>query len=160
MTDPLKLAIAGLGTVGVGTLELLAKQDGLLTERCGRPLRVTAVSARDRTRDRGVDLSSFQWFDDAAEMAAKADADVVVELIGGSLRSRWDRSLSTGAEFRGIPMVPLRAGLATSFDQFALTGGLGLHTGPLHVDFAVGRWGLGGGDGVASALSLSFWPTF
>jgi homoserine dehydrogenase len=84
MTDPLKLAIAGLGTVGVGTLELLAKQDGLLTERCGRPLRVTAVSARDRARDRGVDLSSFQWFDDAAEMAAKADADVVVELIGGS----------------------------------------------------------------------------
>jgi hypothetical protein len=83
-----------------------------------------------------------------------------VELIGGSLRSSWDRSLSTGAEFRGIPMVPLRAGLATSFDQFALTGGLGLHTGPLHVDFAIGRWGLGGGDGIVSALSLSFWPNF
>ena len=54
----------------------------------------------------------------------------------------------------------LRPFLATSFDQFALTAGFGLHTGPLHVDFAIGRWGLGGGDGLVSALSLSFWPTF
>lgn len=83
-----------------------------------------------------------------------------MEMIGGSLRSQWDRSLAAGAELRVFPMVPLRAGMATSFDKFALTGGLGLHTGPLHVDFAVGRWGLGGGDGFVSALSLSFWPTF
>lgn len=81
-----------------------------------------------------------------------------VELVGGSLRSRWDRSLSAGAEFRPVAMLPLRAGLATSFEQFALTGGFGLHTGPLHLDFAIGRWGLGGGDGLVSALSLSFWP--
>jgi hypothetical protein len=83
-----------------------------------------------------------------------------MEMIGGTLQSQWDRSLAAGAELRVIPMLPLRAGMATSFDQFALTGGLGLHTGPLHVDFAVGRWGLGGGDGFVSALSLSFWPTF
>lgn len=81
-----------------------------------------------------------------------------VERIGGSLRSRWDRSLSAGAEFRALPVLPLRAGLATSFDQFALTAGLGLHTGPVHLDFAIGRWGLGGGDGLVSALALSLWP--
>ncbi|WP_413203771.1 homoserine dehydrogenase [Rhodospirillum sp. A1_3_36] len=81
---PLKVAIAGLGTVGAGTLRVLADQATLLTARAGRPLVVSAVSARDRTRDRGVDLSSFAWFDDPVEMAKTADVDVVVELIGGS----------------------------------------------------------------------------
>ena len=84
MAQPLKIAIAGLGTVGAGTLRLLAGQSDLIANRAGRPLAVTAVSARDRDRNRGVDLSGFAWFDDAAKMAAEADADVVVELIGGS----------------------------------------------------------------------------
>src|SRR3546814_5582967 len=84
MSEPLKIAIAGLGTVGRGTLELLTRQADLLSARCGRPLFVTAVSARDPRRDRGVDLSAYRWYDDATEMASRADADVVVELIGGS----------------------------------------------------------------------------
>jgi len=78
-----KIAIAGLGTVGAGTIQLLSEQAGLLERRCGRALSVTAVSARDRNRERGVDISGFEWFDDPAEMAARADADIVVELIGG-----------------------------------------------------------------------------
>ena len=81
---PLKIALAGLGTVGAGTLKLLSEQADLLEQRCGRALRVTAVSARDRKRDRGIDISALRWFDDPVEMAARADADVVVELIGGS----------------------------------------------------------------------------
>ncbi len=84
MTDPLKIAVAGLGTVGAGVCKLLAAKAGLIEQRCGRPIVVTAASARDRSRDRGVDLSSVRWFDDAAAMAAEADADVVVELIGGA----------------------------------------------------------------------------
>ncbi|MCK5274865.1 MAG: homoserine dehydrogenase, partial [Alphaproteobacteria bacterium] len=84
MTDSLKIAIAGLGTVGAGTLKLLNEQAELLGLRAGRALQVTAVSARNRNLDRGVDISRFQWFDDAVEMARSADADVVVELIGGS----------------------------------------------------------------------------
>jgi homoserine dehydrogenase len=84
MSTALKIAVAGLGTVGAGTIELLTKQAELLEQRCGRALQITAVSARDRNRDRGVDLSPYQWFDDAVEMASKADADVIVELIGGS----------------------------------------------------------------------------
>jgi homoserine dehydrogenase len=83
LTDAVKIAVAGLGTVGAGTIKLLTEQADLLTRRCGRALSVTAVSARSRDRDRGVDLSGFQWFDDPAEMAARADADIVVELIGG-----------------------------------------------------------------------------
>jgi homoserine dehydrogenase len=84
MSGPLKIAVAGLGTVGAGTLQLLSTQADILALRAGRKLQVTAVSARNRGRDRGVDLSSFAWHDDAVAMAREADADVVVELIGGS----------------------------------------------------------------------------
>ncbi|MCH7555567.1 MAG: homoserine dehydrogenase, partial [Proteobacteria bacterium] len=84
MSQDLKIAIAGLGTVGLGVIELLGQRAALLVERCGRRLIVTAVSSRDRHRDRGVDLGAMQWFDDPRVMAAEADVDVVVELIGGS----------------------------------------------------------------------------
>ena len=84
MAAPLKIAIAGLGTVGAGVVKLLAENGGLLAQRCGRPLAVTAVSARDKARDRGIDLGQAKWFDDAAALAAEADAEIVLELVGGS----------------------------------------------------------------------------
>lgn len=80
----MKIAVAGLGTVGAGTVELLRQNADLLAQRCGRRLELMAVSARDRARDRGVDLKDLSWYDDPVRMAAEADADVVVELIGGS----------------------------------------------------------------------------
>lgn len=100
-------------------------------------------------------------FSSLARMTPQLDLSAdYMEMIGGTLRSQWDRSLSAGAELRVIPMLPLRAGLATSFEHFAITGGVGFHASFLHVDFAAGRWGLGGGDGFVSALSVSFWPGF
>jgi homoserine dehydrogenase len=81
---PLRIAIAGLGTVGAGTLQLLARQAEPIAVRAGRQVAVTAVSARDRTRDRGADLSGVRWFDDPVALAALPDVDVVVELIGGA----------------------------------------------------------------------------
>jgi homoserine dehydrogenase len=83
LSQTVKIAIAGLGTVGVGTMRLLVEQAELLTRRCGRALSVTAVSARNRGRDRGIDISGCEWFDDPVAMASRADADIVVELIGG-----------------------------------------------------------------------------
>jgi homoserine dehydrogenase len=80
---PFKIAIAGLGTVGSGMLQLLDRQADLLTQRAGRRIVVAAVSARDRRRDRGADLSAVRWYEDAAAMAADPEIDVVVELIGG-----------------------------------------------------------------------------
>src|SRR5215472_9089391 len=81
---PFKIAIAGLGTVGSGVLQLLDRQADLLTQRAGRRIIVAAVSARDRRRDRGADLSAVRWYEDAAAMAADPEIDVVVELIGGA----------------------------------------------------------------------------
>lgn len=80
----MKIAIAGLGTVGAGVVRLLEENGALVAARCDRDVSVTAVSARDRGRDRGIDLNGLNWFDDASEMASSADADVIVELIGGS----------------------------------------------------------------------------
>jgi homoserine dehydrogenase len=80
----LKVAVAGLGTVGAETVRLLAAQADLITARCGRPVVVTAVSARSRGKDRGVDLSGLAWYDDPVTMAREADADLICELIGGS----------------------------------------------------------------------------
>jgi len=84
MSNSLKIAVAGLGTVGAGILKLLNEHGDLLERRCGRPLEVTAVSARDKNKDRGVSLDGFDFYEDAAKMAAEADCDIVVELIGGS----------------------------------------------------------------------------
>ena len=84
MKTPLKIAIAGLGTVGAGVVQLLDRQAELLAARAGRRLVVTAVSARDRRRDRGVDLSAVRWYEDAVAMAADPEIDIVVELIGGA----------------------------------------------------------------------------
>ena len=83
MTKPLKIAVAGLGTVGAGLVRLVRQQAEVLESRCARPLEIVAVSARDRDLDRGIDLSEAAWFDSAEAMAREADADVVVELIGG-----------------------------------------------------------------------------
>ncbi len=84
MSEPLRIALAGLGTVGAGVVRLINANAELIARRAGRPLQVTVVSARDRTKDRGVDLSAYAWEDDMVIMGERADVDVVVELIGGS----------------------------------------------------------------------------
>lgn len=83
-TTPLRVALAGLGTVGGGVIRLLDANHDLITRRAGRPIEVVAVSARDRSKDRGIDLTRFAWVDDTRELAGHDGADVVVELIGGS----------------------------------------------------------------------------
>ncbi|MDB5695112.1 MAG: homoserine dehydrogenase [Sphingomonas bacterium] len=83
MTKPLRIALAGLGTVGGGVVRLLDANAELIARRAGRAIEVVAVSARDRSKDRGFDLDRFAWVDDTAALASH-DADVVVELIGGA----------------------------------------------------------------------------
>ncbi len=83
MTTPLRLGIAGLGTVGTGVVRIVQTRADLLSARAGRPVEISAVSARDRRRDRGVDLSGYAWEDDPAALAGRDDVDMVVELIGG-----------------------------------------------------------------------------
>ncbi|MDN2579178.1 homoserine dehydrogenase [Aquibium sp. ELW1220] len=83
MGEALRVGIAGLGTVGASVVRVLTEKAGELTRQCGRELRVTAVSARSRGKDRGIALDGVAWFDDPVELARKGDIDVFVELIGG-----------------------------------------------------------------------------
>ncbi|HEY2616634.1 MAG TPA: homoserine dehydrogenase [Acetobacteraceae bacterium] len=103
MTHPLSVAVAGLGTVGAGVLKLLRDNADIVAARAGRPIAVTAVSARDRTRDRGVSLSGLRWYDDPVALAADPAVDVVVELIGGSEGPA--RALVQAALAAGKPVV-------------------------------------------------------
>ena len=80
---PLRVGIAGLGTVGAGVLKILAGQADLLSARAGRSIEVAGVSARTKDQDRGIDLSGYRWFDDCMDMASSPDIDLVMELIGG-----------------------------------------------------------------------------
>jgi homoserine dehydrogenase len=81
---PLRIGIAGLGTVGGGVLQILEENAELLASRSGRPIVVHAVSARNRNKDRGIDTSKLRWLDNPLEMAGDPHIDVVVELIGGA----------------------------------------------------------------------------
>ena len=83
MSTPLRLGIAGLGTVGRGVVKIVRQQADLLAARAGRAVEITAVSARNRDADRGVDLSDYAWEDDPVALARHDDVDVLVELIGG-----------------------------------------------------------------------------
>lgn len=81
---PLKVGIAGLGVVGAGVVRLLDKQAGMLAARAGRPIKVVAVSARDRRKKRDMPMGSWRWYTDALDLVADPEVEVVVELIGGS----------------------------------------------------------------------------
>lgn len=84
MIQPLNIAIAGLGTVGAATVRLVREHGTLLAKRCGRPIAIAAVSARDPERDRGIDLTGVAWMDDPLALATQPGIDAVVELIGGA----------------------------------------------------------------------------
>ena len=100
---PLRVGVAGLGTVGAGVLRLLRERAGLIAGRAGRPITVVAVSARDRGLDRGIALDGLDWHDDAAELASAPGLDVVVEAIGGSEGAA--RRLVEGSLEAGRPVV-------------------------------------------------------
>ena len=84
MNSPLRIGVLGLGTVGAALVQSLKSNAEGIATRAGRPINVTAVSARDRSRDRGIDLSTLKWFDDPVALAQSSEIDCLVELIGGA----------------------------------------------------------------------------
>jgi homoserine dehydrogenase len=99
MTRALRVGVAGLGTVGAGVVRLLRENADLVSARAGRPVEVAAVSARDRGRDRGLDLSGVDWADDPAALARHPGIDVLVEAIGGDegpARAAVEAALAAG----------------------------------------------------------------
>lgn len=79
----IKIGIAGLGTVGAGVAMILRQKSALLGSRAVQAIALNAVSARDKKKDRGVDLNGVAWSENPVAIAS-SDVDVVVELIGGA----------------------------------------------------------------------------
>ena len=96
MPAPLRLGLAGLGTVGIGVVKIVQAHAELIAARAGRPVAITAVSARDRARARPVPVSGLRWYDDPVALAADPGLDVIVEAIGENATrvrqrgQRWD----------------------------------------------------------------------
>lgn len=103
MSEALCIGVAGLGTIGSGTIRVLSENIEILSARAGRLIKVTAVSARDQKKDRGFNLSGLRWYKDALDLAADSEVDVVVELIGGS--DGVARHLTTAALLAGKHVV-------------------------------------------------------
>ncbi len=103
MAEPLRLGIAGLGTVGAAVVKMLNANRGQIAERCGREIVVTTVSARDRNKDRGFSLNGMAFLQDPVALAQSPDVDAVVELIGGADGPALDAT--TAAIAAGRPVV-------------------------------------------------------
>ncbi len=103
MHPPLNIAIAGLGTVGCGTVEILQQKAELLEQRCGRRLNIIAVSARNPGKRRPVDLGTIPWISEPEQLAELPNVDIIVEVIGGSEGTA--RTLVENALSRGISVV-------------------------------------------------------
>ncbi|MEP4554052.1 MAG: homoserine dehydrogenase, partial [Tateyamaria sp.] len=84
MNAPLRLGIAGLGTVGIGVVKIIRQHAAMLSARTGRDVSISAISARSRDKDRGVSLSAYAWENDPVALATRDDVDVYVELMGGT----------------------------------------------------------------------------
>jgi homoserine dehydrogenase len=80
---PLRIGIAGLGTVGIGVVKIVQTHADLIAARTGRAVVITAVSARDRAKNRDADLSNYAWETDPVALARRRDVDVFIEVIGG-----------------------------------------------------------------------------
>lgn len=85
MAEALRIGIGGFGTVCTSVIRILREKADSLARQCGRPIVVVAVSARDKNRDRGIDLNGIKWFDSLVEMASSPEIDVFVELTGGEI---------------------------------------------------------------------------
>jgi homoserine dehydrogenase len=84
MVPPLKVGLAGLGTVGASVVRLIDQQRDALSARCGRRIEIVAVSARSKSKNRGINLRKFRWVSDPVKLASDPGIDVFVELIGGA----------------------------------------------------------------------------
>jgi homoserine dehydrogenase len=99
MVTPLKVGVAGLGTVGAALIAQVARQREVLAARCGRPIDIVAVCARSRAKNRGLDIKKMKWFSDPIALARAPDIDVFVELIGGAgdqAKSAVEAALASG----------------------------------------------------------------
>src|SRR5215468_8482026 len=83
MVAPLKVGLAGLGTVGSAVVRVVSQQRDLIEARCGRGIEVVAATARTPDKRRDLGQTQMRWVSDPVTLAADDGIDVFVELMGG-----------------------------------------------------------------------------
>src|SRR5216683_157222 len=150
MRSTLKIAVAGLGTVGAGTLQLLERQAELLALRAGRRIVVVAVSARDRRRDRGVDLSAVRWYEAAVaggipviktlrESLAGNRLTRVYGILNGTSNFILTTMRESGREFAEVLAEAQKLGYAEADPSFDIDGVDAAHKLAILASVAFGR---------------------
>src|SRR5215831_7984079 len=138
MVAPLKVGLAGLGTVGAAVADLISRERAALAARCGRAIEVTAVTARQKAKKRPVDVKSLKWVRDPLALACDPGIDVFVELMGGAgdpAKGAIEAALSAGKHVvtankallakHGVKLAALaeKQGVALNFEA-AVAGGI------------------------------------
>ena len=134
MEKPLRLGVAGLGVVGTSLIQLLQRRRAEFVARAGRECVLTAYSVR-RKRDAATGLGQVQFFENAAAMAASADIDVFVELIGGADGAAFEAVKAALA--RGLPVVTANKAMLAAHG-LRLANLSESHNAPLYYEAAVG----------------------
>ncbi|MEQ6342385.1 MAG: homoserine dehydrogenase [Gammaproteobacteria bacterium] len=86
--NPVKVGLLGLGTVGGGTVKVLARNAQEIMRRAGRGIEVVHASARDLSKSRICDTTGIKLTQDPFEVVNNPDLQVIVELIGGTDQAR------------------------------------------------------------------------
>lgn len=102
-SKPFHVGLVGLGTVGVGVVKMLEQNATLIEARAGRPIKIISVTASSKSKDRGVDLSNYDWVDDAQDMCGDGRLDAIIEMVGGS--EGFAKDLVEGALMSGKHVV-------------------------------------------------------
>lgn len=109
MKSPLRLGLAGLGTVGAEVARQIIQHQDMLAAQAGRPIVIAAVSARDPKKNRNVDLSAAAWVEDPVQLAMRPGIDAVVELMGGAKGAAYHLAQSTLST--GKPLITANKGM-------------------------------------------------
>jgi homoserine dehydrogenase len=138
MVQPLKVGLAGLGTVGSAVVRLLDEGREKLLARCGRPIEIVALNARSKSKKRDIDLKKFRWVSDPVELARDSAIDAFVEVMGGAgdpAKSAVEAALAAGkpvvtankallaAHGQRLAALAERKGVALNFEA-AVAGGI------------------------------------
>ena len=87
--EPVKIGLLGLGTVGGGTVNVLAQNADEIARRAGRGIRITHAAAREYDADRIEGLDRIETLsDDAFAVVNDPAVEIVIELIGGCSPAR------------------------------------------------------------------------
>ena len=79
----IKIGIVGLGSVGQGVLQILNENLNSIEDKTDTKFRITGISAKNKTRKRDIEISTYPWFDNPLELTLNPDVDVIIELVGG-----------------------------------------------------------------------------